>query len=109
MIERVVVFRRVFKTIVSAGKRLAQRTLRRVYCDHAQPHVIIWNPTLPAGQMIAVSWCPTCGAVKRSFGIPDGHGNFVYTWCGSTPTWELPDQADGKGQRPSHHRPDASE
>ena len=93
--------RRVIEKIVVVSKRFALRSLRRVYCAHSQAHGIIWNPTLPEGHMIAVSWCPSCGAVKRSFGIPDGHGNFVYTWCGAAPAWELPDQAVGKGDRPS--------
>jgi hypothetical protein len=89
---------RVVEKIVAASRRFGRRVLHRVYCDHAQSQVIIWNPTLPKGQMIAVSWCSTCGAVKRSLGIPDGSGNFVYTWCGSPPTWELPDQARGVGE-----------
>jgi hypothetical protein len=75
------------------------RLARRVYCKHDKPHVVIWNPTKPDGQMIAVSWCPECGAIKRSFGIPDGHGGFVYTFCGQAPRWELPRRVVGTGVR----------
>lgn len=89
----------MIEKIVSASSRLSQRLLRRVYCNHSQSQGTVWNPTVPAGHMLAVSWCPTCVAVKQALGIPDGHGSFVYTWCGSPPTWELPDQAYGKGTR----------
>jgi hypothetical protein len=71
-----------------------KKPLRSRRCTHRGSHIVIFNPT-EGNKQICVAWCWRCGAIKRSFGLPDGTGTLVYHWLGKPPEWEHPNGVNG--------------